>query len=50
MKPQLQQEKQIEETTTYEEITETTTYEAPAATTSTSYEEESYTASTCKWI
>ena len=35
----------IEETTTYEEITETTTYEAPAATTSTSYEEESYTAS-----
>ena len=36
----------IEETTTYEEITETTTYEAPAATTSTSYEEESYTAST----
>ena len=36
----------IEETTTYEEITETTTYEAPAATTSTSYKEESYTAST----
>ena len=36
----------IEETTTYEEITETTTYEAPAAATSTSYEEESYTAST----
>ena len=36
----------IEETTTYEEITETTTYEAPAATTSTSYEKESYTAST----
>jgi peptidoglycan-binding protein len=36
----------IEDTTTYEEITETTTYEAPAATTSTSYEEESYTAST----
>ena len=36
----------IEETTTYEEITETTTYEAPAATTSTSYGEESYTAST----
>ena len=36
----------IEETTTYEEITETTTYEAPAATNSTSYEEESYTAST----
>ena len=32
--------------TTYEEVAETTTYEAPAATTSTSYEEESYTAST----
>ena len=34
------------EATTYEEVAETTTYEAPAATTSTSYEEESYTAST----
>ena len=34
------------EATTYEEVAETTTYEAPAATASTSYEEESYTAST----
>ncbi len=34
------------ESTTYEEVAETTTYEAPAATASTSYEEESYTAST----
>lgn len=34
------------EATTYEEVAETTTYEAPAATNSTSYEAESYTAST----
>ena len=34
------------EATTYEEVAETTTYEAPATTASTSYEEESYTAST----
>ena len=34
------------EATTYEEVAETTTYEAPAAMNSTSYEAESYTAST----